>query len=291
MTNSFSSLVQVTTVDGLLLQGYYSQDSQDTAVLFIHGFTGNFYENYFTHIISNNLRAHSISFLTGNTRGCEKIKDLELTNGKIKTIGARYELLEESPLDIDAWIQFLLDMGHSKIILMGHSLGTMKAVRYLHEGKHAKNIAKLVLLAPFDKNRLLEDYIKKPLQDLLVQAKQKVKEGLGEEIITPDFDNTNVSYQTFLSWYSQDDLGKMWDFSHPEYDFPILNGIKVPTKVIVGSNNEYFYPSDPQNPEIAMELIKKHITTCETKIINSADHCYRGHEEELANEILDFITI
>ena len=47
-----SSLVQTQTNDGLLIQGYFTEGSKDKPVLLhMPGYTGNFYENYFVHVI------------------------------------------------------------------------------------------------------------------------------------------------------------------------------------------------------------------------------------------------
>lgn len=285
-----SSLVQTTTKDGLLLQGYFSDESPKKVILHIHGFEGNFYGNTFVQVVANHLRNKSISLLTVNTRGCEKIKDFNTVDGKIKTIGARYELLEDSAMDIDAWVEFLLDKGYEMIILQGHSLGTMKAVRYLSEGKFADKIEKLILLSPFDKKGALEKYTKTPITELLAKAQKMIDEGKGDEMITPEFDEIVVSYKTYVSWYKQDDLGRMYEFCSSDYDFPSLKAISIPTKVIVGSKDEFFHLSNPDHPEEALSLMEKHIPNCQTKLISGANHGYRGFEQVLAEEIEKFIV-
>ena len=47
--------------------------------------------------------------------------------------------------------------GYSEFILAGHSLGTIKSVRYLFEGEYADTIRSLILLAPFDKMDILKN--------------------------------------------------------------------------------------------------------------------------------------
>lgn len=284
-----SSLVQTATKDGLLLQGYFSDDSPKKVLLHIHGFEGNFYENSFVQALANHLKDKSISFLPVNTRGCEKIKDFNTVDGSIKTVGARYELLEDSVIDIDAWIEFLLAKGYEKIVLQGHSLGTMKAIRYLHEGKHANKIEKLILLSPFDKKGLLKTYTKTPIEELLAKAQKKIDEGNGNEIITKEFETIEVSYKTYISWYKQDDLGRMFEFCTADYGFPALKSISIPTKIIVGSKDEYFHLSNPDKPEEALSLIEKNMQNCQTKLIVGANHGYKDFEQILANEVEAFV--
>ena len=194
-----SQIVQVVTSDNLYLQGFFAPSQRKTAVLHIHGFEGNFYENKFAQVLADKLENGNITFLTVNTRG----------SGKIKTVGARYELLEEANEDIDAWINFLAKNGYDNIILQGHSLGTYKAVRYFLTGRNKNLVKKLILLAPFDKKGMLKVAGYAPIDKLLNKAQRIVAAGKGDEMITDEFDSIVVSYKTYMSWYKQDDLGRI----------------------------------------------------------------------------------
>jgi len=284
-----SKLVQTKTIDNLLLQGYYSAKDKEAVILHIHGFEGNFYENYFVHVLADHLDQVDCSFLSANTRGCEKIKDFNTPSGEVVTIGARFELLEDSPKDIDAWIEFLLNEGFKKVILQGHSLGTMKAVRYMHEGKYKDKIEKLILLAPFDKKALMNAFTDTPINELIQKAQLEIEAGNGDQIITSEFDSIKVSYKTYVSWYKQDDLGRMFEFSSPEYDFPALKALQIPVKVIVGSLDEFFYVKEPNNYQKALDLLKSHIPNCETILVKGANYGYTGFEDILATEVTKFL--
>lgn len=284
-----NKLLQISTSDGLYLHGYYvPSENKNIGVLHIHGFEGNFYENKFVHVLADKMEQSGVGFLTVNTRGNGRDTDFNTVDGKCKTIGARYELLEEAHLDITAWLNFLIDEGYKKIVLMGHSLGTMKAVRYLVEGELKDKINNLVLLAPFDKKGYM--IIQKlDTEALLEKAQKMVDEGKGNELITPEFGDGITSYKTFMSWYKQDDLGRMFEFSSPQYEFPILKQINIPTKIVVGSKDEYFYPTSPNHPEEAMAILLKNIQNSEGKIIEGAVHSFNPHQELMADEVINFI--
>jgi len=283
------SLVQTATVDGLYLHGFFAPTESKLVLLHIHGFEGNFYENWFVHVLAKKLHENNISFLVVNTRGCEKIKDFNTVSGENRTIGARYELLEESPLDIDAWVEFLSEQGYEEIVLSGHSLGNYKVARYLEEGKYASKVKKLILLSPFDKKASVELYAKTTVDSLLEKAQKMVDEGKGDEMITPDMESIVVSYKTYISWYKQDELGRMFEFVTKDYEFPGLKRITIPTKIIVGSKDEYFHTSNPEHPEEAMDIFLKHIPNSEGKIIEGAVHSFEPHQEQLAEEVFNFI--
>lgn len=177
---------------------------------------------------------------------------------------------------------------YEEIVLQGHSLGTMKAVRYLFEGEYKNKISKLILLSPFDKKGYMIVQ-KKDTEQLLVKAQKMVDEGKGDELITPDFGDGITSYKTFVSWYKQDELGRMFEFCSPEYNFPALNKIGVATKIIVGSNDEYFYPTNPTHPEEAMNLLLKNIHNSKGKLIEEAVHSFKPHEDLMAEEVSSFV--
>ncbi|NTU73016.1 DUF1749 domain-containing protein [Candidatus Roizmanbacteria bacterium] len=284
-----NQLVQVATSDGLFLQGYFAPKEGKKALLHIHGFEGNFYENKFVQVLASSLEEKGITFLSVNTRGCEKIKDFNTPDGKTKTIGARYELLEDTHMDIGAWVRFLLEKGYTDIILSGHSLGTYKVVRYLLTGRNKDSIKKLILLSPFDKKGALLTYTQTPIEELLTKAQKMVDAGKGDEMITEEFDNIVVSYKTWISWYSQDELGRLYEFMNKDYDFPALKKINVPTKIIVGSKDEFFHLSNPEHPEEAMEILLKSIPVSEGKLIEGSVHSFAPHEDILAKEVLAFL--
>lgn len=283
-------LVRVFTSDGLYLHGYFVPSQKNkTAVLHIHGFEGNFYENWFVHVLAKTLENSDIAFLSVNTRGNGKDTDFDTTDENIKRVGAHYELLEEAYIDIDAWMEFLIEGGYETIILQGHSLGTVKVARYLTEGKHKDKVNKLILLSPFDRKTFIESYTKKTVEELLAKAQQKIDEGKEEERVTRDFDIAGVSYKSYVSWYKQDDFGRMFEFCTKDYDFPALKKILIPTKIIVGSKDEYFHASNPEHPEEAMKLLLDNIPNSKGKIIDGAVHSFKPYEEIMAKEVINFV--
>lgn len=285
-----NKLLQVSTSDGLYLHGYYiPSEDKKVGVLHIHGFESNFYQNNFVHFLANESEAKGIGFLTVNTRGNGKDTDFFTVDGKYKRIGSRYEVLEEAHLDITAWLKFLINEGYKEIVLQGHSGGTMKVVRYLFEGELRDRVNKLILLSPIDPLGARLAKGRSDIEGFFKKAQAKVAEGKGDELITPEFDHDVLSYATFISWYKQDDLGRIFEFCSPKYDFPILKQIKIPTKVIVGSKDEYFHPCNPEHPEEAMQILLKNISKSTGRIINGAVHSYKLYEDKMAKEVSQFV--
>lgn len=284
--------IQVTTNDQLKLNGLCKVgDKTKPAVIMIHGFTSDFYSHKFYHLISQELETQGNAVILAQTRGTGIITEFLKTDGSGEYIGSYYEKIEEAHLDITAFIKFLFDEGYSEIILAGHSLGTIKAVRYLFEGEYKDKIKKLILLAPFDKNAFMEVKAPNNWHKFVEIAKQKITDGKGKEFVpVPEYEDFAMSYQTFYSWYMQDDLSCMWDFYRKDYDFPAIKKINIPTKVIIGSKDEYLsYAGFGTTTESCMEIIKKNIKDCETVIIEGSEHCYGGFEDQIADEVANFV--
>lgn len=256
MSSDKNQLLQISTSDGLYLHGFYSPTSdKKVVVLHIHGYEGNFYENNFIYSLIKNLSQNNIAFLTVNTRGNNKNSDFNTVSGKYKTIGSWNELLEEAHLDISAWIKFLIDEGYQEIILQGHSLGTIKVIRYLFEGEYKNKITKLILLAPFEKKS------------------------------TP----SSLSPKTKKSWDNETDFARVFDFSDINYGFPILKKINIPTKIIVGEKDPCFFPSDKNNYQKAMDILLTHIPNSQGVFIPKAIHSYKPNEDLMSQEVINFI--
>ena len=285
-----SKLIQITSLDGLFLHGYSSpSEDKKVGVIYIHGMEGNFYQDNYVYPLLNEFEEKNIGFLGVNNRGNGKETDFNTTDGKGRRIGSRYEILEEAHLDITPCVKFLVDEGYGEIVLMGHSAGTVKAVRYLFEGELKDKVNKLILLSPIDPLGFRLSKGRKNIEDFLKKAQIKVDEGKGDEIVTPDFDHDILSYNTFISWYKRDDLGRMFEFCSPEYDFPILKKINITTKIITGSKDEYLHPSNPEHPEEAMDILLKNIPNSSGKIIEGAVHSFKPHEDIMVKEVSNFV--
>lgn len=271
-----SEEISITTSNNKKFNGVYLEGSKDKpAVIYVHGMLGDYKTPNFVNNLKEELFKNNIAYLATDNRG----------EGE----NSRNELLEEAHLDITADIEFLIDKGYNKIILIGHSAGTVKVVRYLFEGEFKNNIAKLILIAPIDPLGGRIAHGRNNIEEFLKRAQEKKDQGKGDEMITSEFDHDDVSYKTFISWYKRDDFGRMFEFCNKEYDFPILSQIKIPVKVIAGTKDEYLHPSNPERPEEAMKILSKHIKDFDYKIVEGSGHNFNGFENELVKEIIKFI--
>lgn len=282
--------VKAATKDGLILNGLFaSGEKNKPVIIFIHGYSQDFFQNPFIYSIAKKLANQGIGFLSIQTRGTGTHLRTFTTSKKARDTGAKFELLEESYLDLDAWISLLKYLGYQEIILMGHSLGSIKAVRYLFEGSYIESITKLILLSPYDKNFLIKDFTKGKVSDYLKLSKEKIKKGKAKDEIPPHFDAVPSTYGTYVSFYDPGQLSDMFSFHLQGYDFPILKKINIPTLMLVGKDDPYFNPSNSDHPQQALDILKSNIANFHGELIDVTKHRFLGKEDLIAEKILGFV--
>lgn len=279
---------RVKTEDGVELQGmlYTPQKKVDCVVLHCHGMAGNFYENRFVNVVGVKLVAEGIAFCAMNNRGHDFIADfLVEKSGKIecKRIGQVYERIEDSVKDIVAWINYLKNQGYNKVILMGHSLGAVKAVLYAK--KYQDTLSGLVLASPPDMLGLAK--AENDFNQKMEEAKELVLAGKDDELLNGRvFDNYPISAGTFLNFFSE---GSEADV------FPIkvgrkseqLSKVKLPMFVIFGEKDNCF----EYDPKGITAFFKKNTPTAKMAVIPRANHVYLGEEHAFAQEVCGFVKI
>src|SRR3989344_4157810 len=156
-------LIYTTNEDKLILPGaYYPSNNKDLCVVFVHGMSGNILENVHANVLGQTLSKNGVGFLYGHNRGYGHISDITVADQPIsdeqkryRRVGTTYERFEESIYDIDAWIKSAVDLGYSKIILAGHSLGGPKGIHYMSK-KSPSSVVGVVLASSADMVKLFE---------------------------------------------------------------------------------------------------------------------------------------
>ena len=278
-------LISVTTEDSLKLSGLYLKgDIKKAAVVLIHGFTSDFYSHAFYHAIGKTISALGHAYILAQTRGTGLHTEFFKTDGSSVYIGSYAEKIEDAHRDITAFVKFLQSEGYTDIVLAGHSLGTIKVVRYLFEGTCRAAISKLILLAPFDKNAFMERKAGKKWDEYLHMAQEKINAGNGLETVpVPEFEDFPMTYQTFVSWYNKSDSSCIWDFYRAGYINPLLSRISIPVQIILGGRDEYVqYPEFQETAETAISYLKMRIQNCTTELLPNANHTFVGYENTVA---------
>jgi len=285
----------VWTKDNLRLMGVHYQGRKDTCVLEIHGMSGNFIENYYANVLGEKLKANGYGFIYGHNRGYCHVNDISTKPMKSDNgwhtirIGETYELFEDSPKDVAAWVTKASELGYQKIILLGHSLGCNKVIYYLYNNPDV-NIAGVILASPPDMVGLVELEKYQPNhRKLLRQARELVKAGKPRETLDGKiWDWYELSAQTYLSLFEQDGAADNLPVLRNPKEFEQLATIRQPILGIMGEYDDI----EIRDLKGDIELIKsKAISTSRFTIqfIAGANHDYQNREDKFASTIIDWI--
>ena len=281
-------LIYTTTEDKLILPGaHYSSDKKDVCVVFIHGMSGTIIDNRHADVLGQTLSKSKIGFLYGHNRGYGHISDITVADQPIldeqkryRRVGTTYERFEESIYDIDAWIKSAVDLGYSKIILAGHSLGGPKVIHYMSK-KSPSSVVGVILASPADMVGLFERYETNPTE-ILEEANRNIAQGKLLEI---------VSHKIY-GWYylSSQTTVDLFTKGGPADVLSEISAIKQPILALYGENDDSFVKSAQED----LDDLKRLATRCKSftiAIIPGANHTYDGKETEFSEVVLDWIKV
>lgn len=279
--------VRIITKDGLELHGILFEPNKKTnkALIHIHGWCGNFYENKFIDFIAKEAVDKGFAFLTFNNRGVGFVTDL-IKRKKFKVeyvkIGGSWEKFEDCILDIKSAIDFLDKRGYKKIILQGHSLGCQKITFYKYKTKD-KRVKALVELAPVDDVGFVKRLLRKKYGKSLKIAKRMIKKGLGNKPV-PKWMSFSVllNAKRYLDIADPKTLqGRIFDYSGKLKE---IKAVDCPVFAIFGSKDDY-----ETKPEEKLEILKNNVKNCDIELIKNANHGFVGFETKLSKLVGNWI--
>lgn len=284
------SLHKIYAEDALELDAvlFAPEHTTDRVIIHVHGKEGHFLQNHFIGTMGEAYTKAGYAFLTFNNRGHDYMADmLRKSGGGFEWVkkGTAFDVIEESPFDINGVITYLKALGYTKFILQGHSVGPHKIVYYLsHKPKHA--IEKMILLSPADVQYVAQTYIP-DLQKHVERARKMVEAGDGAKLMNvPLWNDAPTSANTF------------WGYTRPDSDYAVFNysqggtwknlkNITIPTIAIFPENDF----SIGVNPAAALEMLGAQLKTAQysSTVIPHTVHNYMGKEDELCGTILNWL--
>ena len=281
-----NELVRIKTKDGLELQGllFEPRKAGKKALVHLHGWTGNFYENEFIEHMAKELASKGMALLTFNTRGAGHVQEfLRKKKGKTEyvKIGGSLEKFEECVFDIEAAIKLLGKKGYKEFILQGHSTGCQKAAFYKWKTKDAW-VKGIVLLEPSDDPEITERMLGARYSEALEIARRMIAEGKADSPM-PEWVPFGVmlSAQKFISMADPAKVeGRLFHYSG---EMKEMQELDCPVLAVFGSRSDY-----TENPAEKLEILKKKMKRCDTKLIKNSNHWFFGHEQELGKTVAEW---
>jgi pimeloyl-ACP methyl ester carboxylesterase len=289
-----AELVRTTTADGLRLDGAFraageGQVRRRPTVIVLHGVGGNFYQSSTFEPLLPKLQAAGYPTLTVNTRGHDSVFGAQLGNVR-KRLGAAYEIVDDCRQDIAAWIKFLASRGHERVILLGHSLGAIKAVYAQANDKHANVVAVIAVSPPrlsytaFTHAQAVAGITQEGshfLESMSI-ARQLAKEGAGDELFTAKFPfPLLITADSYIDKYGPAERYNILEFT---------SQLTCPTLFTYGSKElAQGGIAFAGLPELINKLPSRALR--EVITIDAADHFYTGVQEQLAERVGEWLKV
>ena len=280
--------------DGVNLKGIIYKGEKETKkiLISIHGMATNCIKKR-DEKIAQELKNQHIDLLTFNNRGHDIINYIKKENSiKPELCGTAFEEITECYEDILGAINYCLTQNYNEIYLMGHSLGSTKAIyfynRLINEKKTIlSKIKAIILLSLVDIPLAIKVYLKDNFQNMITYAKKMKKENMENVLMPEDSFIHPISVKTFLRYSIDNDDINFSRFSDKEYNFKEINNIQVPLFMRWGNDKELII----DEAEKLCSNMKEKINNLNLDIgyIDGADHSYNGKEEILAKEISKFL--
>jgi pimeloyl-ACP methyl ester carboxylesterase len=267
-----TELWQVTTADGLTLDGLWQMPSHPkAAAIVLHGTGSNFYSAAVGNALAPMLLERSLAVLRVNTRG----HDLVATQGGRRR-GAAYEVVADCCQDVQAWCERVRS-AVPRIVLVGHSLGAVKAV-YSQVHARQEGVQGIVAISP---PRLSYSWFHEhaPLfRETFAQAQERIAQARGSELMEVTFP---LPFLTTAEGYVE-----KYGPEERYHLLPLLPRLEMPNLVVLGSRemegNPAFSGLD--------QAIRAHAPATEVEVIAGADHVYHGCRRALGDTVLAWLS-
>lgn len=282
-------LVEATMSDGLRLHGALhapaanptSQLLPIDAVICVHGTGSNFYSSSLWAGLVPQMLDWGVNVLTVNTRGHDGISSAHGAPNR-RLLGSAYELVDECRHDISGWVRCLVERGFSRIALLGHSLGAVKAVYALaHEPQ--PSVRGVLAVSP---PRLSYSYFKETVRgpgflEELSRAQAHVDAGQPDTLMDVRFP---LPYVVTAAGYL--------DKYGPAERYNVLNlapRVACPMFFTYGSV-ELQYGIAFQGMPDALDALTAAGTNLRVGVIAGGDHHYAGVHAELAARLRSWLA-
>lgn len=279
-------LVWTTTSDKTRLHGFFIEahqrgdDAVDAAIL-LHGLAGNFYSSGLLNHLARILVGRGISVLLANSRGHD-ILNLSTQMGRSVTLGAANEDVAECRFDVAGWVQFLTAASHERLLLIGHSLGAIKAM-YSQAFLPDHRVAGIAALSATRLNHdvFLNSAAREKFAATFRQAEEWTRSGRGADLMRVEF--------PFPTWMTAESYASKYG---PENRFDWtkwVGRISPPIFLTFGARELAEHPAftglEPVAREIAQAQSNIHV-----EVIPNADHFYVGCLEPLSASLEKWLT-
>lgn len=268
---------------------------RDLAVVYVHGL-GSTGRSHLADGLARQLPGAGIGVIRGDLRESDLLRIDELpVEGRVRKGGGAFHPFQAGVADAELWVEVARRRGYRRLVIFGHSLGSLRATHLLAE-RDVDEVIGLVLASTADLIAMhASRYDKAELDQYLRLAQRLVADGQGEEIMPPEC-SVGLMRQPISAAAYVDRFGEgSWDVMDL-YDrgsaiaFAALRQITVPILATFGTRNETvpFERVDPTFERLRQEAVRTPSFT--SQVFEGADHFYLGYADQVAERVAAWIS-
>jgi len=277
------SLVSTRTRDGVVLDGVRTDPKgrRRAALVWIHGLGSAFSSGQpLTRELSRHLFAAGIGYVKLNNRGHDVV-----VRAGARFHGAAFERFGASVEDVRTSVAVATKGGARRVILAGHSTGANKALHYMARTSD-RRVKGLLLLGPVSDVAAEAKHLGR--RELLrrVAVAERLARRDPDALVPRDFGFWSA--RRYLSLYRPGGAEDVFPYYRPGARWTALGRVRVPIAAAIGIRDEFL---DRPHTEV-LDALERHATRARsfTAIaIPGALHGFRGHERQLATEVVRWI--
>lgn len=287
--------VYFNSIDNLNLIGllHTPKKKTETVLISVHGITSNCLKRR-DDVLAQKCTDLGIAYFCFNNRGHEIICNYgRIEDNDMHFYGSGAENIYDSYFDIKGAMLEMQKRGYKKIILQGHSMGCTKVVYTYNEFLNNNEttmldaITGIVLLSMVDIPTALKQVLGKDYKKIISYFELLKKRGKGDKLVVLDASTPPVRPNTILQYAEDNKKIDFAKFGDNRTTFRELNNIKVPLFMRWGNINELIFQGADELTQKLNEKIKNE--NKDISYIAGANHNYTGKEEELGDQIVEFI--
>ncbi len=286
-------LVKVQTTDGVRLDGAWSkaatlkshQHSSDNTsrslVLCLHGVGSNFYGSRMMAEVAEAVAEWGCDCLRVNLRGHDYCYT-GMSRMGVRRLGSAYERVEQCLEDLDAWLAWA-DERYQRVILLGHSLGAIKALYYqVHRSPQSlqalPSLRQVIAISPprLSYQAFSQGQQSVEFQQSIQNARDAMEAGSPQKLV-----DVTVPFPLLMTAASYlDKYGPQEKYNIEQ----LLDGLQLPTDFIYGGHELQFggvafAGLDDSIPELVRRAdVTSQVTV---QVVPDADHLYSQHTSDL----------
>ena len=278
--------------DGTELFGlaHHPDGARDLVVVYVHGL-GSTGRSHLADGLARGLPEHGVGVIRGDLRECDLLRIDELPEeGRVRKGGGAFHPFQAGVADARLWVEVARRQGYRRLVIFGHSLGSLRATHLLAEHT-LDDVVGLVLASTADLIAMhASRYDEATLSQFLELAQRFVADGQGEEIMPPEC-SVGLMRQPISAAAYVDRFGiGSWDVMDL-YDrgsdaaFTALRQVSVPILATFGTRNETV-PVERVGPtleRLRQEAVSSPSFTAQT--FEGADHFYLGYADQVAERL------